>query len=237
MTDSEPVPATGGPKEDATALRGVDDRIADIRRQRDTALGLGDRETAREFDALERELYDAGAGAAGAETGDPGVEGSGGAATDNFDEATHGPLTADEAEGVFAFLDTVDADGTAGLRAEWGGEAGAHLGHAHLWFVTQYTQAERDSMVVTPGLVRMAARMGRKLAADGQERQAAPTGGHDGDGAADADQNPAALRRRRQDAQRAGDYRRAQALDEEERAAWARVSGDAPIVGRAGRNL
>ena len=232
MTDDESAVATDAPNVESTAVGGVDDRIADIRRQRDAALGLGDRETAQEFDALERELYDAGAQGAAPACAD--AEGPGGAA--DIDKADHAPLAPDEAAGVFAFLDTVDADAAAGLRAEWGGEAGAHLGYAHLWFTTQYTQAERDSMVVTPGLVRMAARMGRKLAA-GRERRTHTTDGHNSDGDEATNSDPAALRRRRQEAQRNGDYRRAQQLDAEERAAWARFSGDAPIVGRAGRNL
>ena len=149
------------------------------------------------------------------------------------------PLTGDEVEGVFEFLDAVDAEATAALRAEWGAAAAAHLGHAHRWFTTAFTGEERDSMVVTPGLVRLAARRGRALAA----------GARDPDHAGRADEETGApdavalrrrvgeLRRRREDAQRAGDYRRARALDEEERAAWARLSGAAPVVGRAGRGL
>ena len=70
-----------------------------------------------------------------------------------------------------------------------------------------------------------------------REPQAGRAGGRSGDGAANAGPDPAELRRLREAAQRDGDFRRAQALDEEERAAYARLHGAGPIVGRAGRNM
>lgn len=232
MTDGEPAAAMGAPNAESTADGGIDDRIADIRQQRDVALQAGDRETAQEFDALERELYDAGAQVTGADIGEPGGDG-----TMEFTDTAHAPLTPDEAAGVFAFLDTVDPDAAASLRAEWGGDAAANLGYAHLWFTTQYTQAERDSMVVTPGLVRMAARMGRTLAADGRAARTRRRDGSGDDGSAGPHREPAELRRLKDEARRSGDHRLAREYDAQERAAWARLGGAGPIVGRAGRKL
>ncbi|MDH3231833.1 MAG: hypothetical protein OEN55_18735 [Alphaproteobacteria bacterium] len=233
MTDGEAAAAMGAPNAESTTDGSVDDRITDIRHQRDAALGLGDRETAEMLDALERELYDASEqGAAPARA----AEGSGGEA--DIEDAAHAPLSRDEASGVFAFLDTVDPDATASLRREWGGDAAANLGYAHLWFTTQYTQAERDSMVVTPGLVRMAARMGRKLSADGREaRSQRRDPSRSTDDVAGSRKHPGEIRHLRQEAQRNGDHRLARQYDEQERAAWARLQGAGPIVGRAGRKM
>jgi len=235
MTDDVSASAAAGPDPASPPAGGRDDNIAAIRQQRDTALGLGDRETAQEFDALERELYDAGARVAAPARAD--AEGSGGEA--DIDEADHAPLTGDEAAGVFAFLDEVDPDAAAALRADWGNDVAANLGYAHLWFTTQYTQDERDSMVVTPGLVRMAARMGRRLASDRRTAGRHRSGGgrEVAGGATGQGGQVGELRRRREDALRTGNYRQAQELDEQERAAWARRYGDGPIVGHAGRTL
>lgn len=234
MTDDDSASAPAGPDTASTAAGGVDDRVVAIRRQRDVAMQTGDRETAQEFDALERELYDAGADGGSGFASPDAVEAA------SFTETDHAPLTADETEGVLAFLDEVDGEAAATLRAEWGSDAAANLGYAHLWFTTQYTQDERESMVVTPGLVRMAARMGRGLAADRRVTQTQlPSGRRDtaADGTASQSENVGELRRRKEEALRAGDHRLARHFDEEERALYARLHGDGPIVGHAGRTI
>jgi len=235
MTDDNSAAVTAEPTMDSPITGGSDERVVAIRQHRDVALQAGDRETAEEFDALERELYDA-----GAQDGRPEVASADDTEAVSLAEADHAPLTTEETAGVFAFLAEVDADAADSLRAEWGDDAATNLGYAHLWFITQYTQDERDSMVVTPGLVRMAARMGRKLAADrratGRHGQ---SGGEDTalDGVGSIRQQVGDLRRRKVEAQRDGNYRLAQELDAQELAAWARLDGTGPIVGRAGRTL
>lgn len=235
MTDVEKAAVPAEPSMDAPAIGRSDDSMAAIRRQRDVALQAGDRATAEEFDSLERELYEAEAADDRPEAASPdAVEAA------SFTESDHAPLNHDEAAGVFAFLDEVDPEAAVSLRAEWGGDAAANLGYAHLWFTTQYTQNERDSMVVTPGLVRMAARMGRKLAASRRKAETdRPDGGRDTaeHGVTSHREQVNELRRRRGEALRTGNYRRAQELDEQERAAWAQLHGGGPIVGRAGRIL
>lgn len=233
MTDTNSAAATDGHEAASPAAASVDGGVAAIRRQREDARRAGDRETAQMLDALERDVYDADEQEDRPESAPP----DSGAAVDAAEE-DHTPLTGDEVSGVFGFLDEVDPDAAASLRREWGGDAAANLGYAHLWFTTQYTQAERDSMVVTPGLVSMAARMGRKLSADGREARSRRQDGSRGAGdAAGSRKEAGEIRRLKEEAQRRGDYRLAQQYDEQERAAWARRHGTGPIVGRAGRKM
>ena len=227
MTDTNSAAAMEGPEVESPTAASDTDRVVEIRRQREEARQSGDRQTAQTLDELERQIYDADE----IEVRPDSVPPDSGGAVDAVD-GDHKPLTGDEVSGVFGFLDEVDPDAAASLRAEWGGDAAANLGYAHLWFTTQYTQAERDSMVVTPGLVSMAARMGRKLAADGREARSRQRGG-----AAAPRIEPGEIRRLREDAQRKGDHRLAQKYDAQERAAYARLGGEGPIVGRAGRNI
>jgi hypothetical protein len=228
MTDTNSVATADGPQADSPADGSDGGGVAEIRRQRGDALQAGDRDTAQMLDELERQAYvvEEKEGPTGSEPPD-----AGGAA--DIAKGDHTPLTGDEVSGVFDFLEEVDPEAAASLSREWGGDAAANLGYAHRWFTTQYTQAERDSMVVTPGLVSMAARMGRNLVAEGRK---APTGRRGG-GAAASRKKPGEIRRLKQEALRKGDYRLAQQYDEQERAAYARQHGAQPIVGRAGRNV
>ena len=233
MSDMNSAAAMDGPEVDSPAAASDNDRLVEIRRQREDARQSGDRETAQMLDELERKIYDAN----GREGRPDSVPPDSGAAAD-VAEGDHTPLTGDEVSGVFGFLDEVDADAATSLRREWGDDAAANLGYAHLWFTTQYTQAERDSMVVTPGLVSMAARMGRKLSADGRETRPRRQDGSRGAGDAAASRKEAGeIRRLKEEAQRNGDYRLAQQYDAQERAAYARLHGAGPIVGRAGRKM
>ena len=233
MTDGNSAAATAGPNTGSPAAGGSDDSVATIRQRRDAALRAGDRDTAQMLDELERQAYAADENESGPEFAPPDAGGAADAA-----QGDHSPLTRDEVSGVFGFLDEVDPAAAASLRSEWGGDAAANLGYAHLWFTTQYTQAERDSMVVTPGLVSMAARMGRTLAAEGRDASARRRGGRrSAGGTAGSRKQPGEIRRLKQEAQRKGDYRLAQQYDEQERAAYARLHGTGPIVGRDHRNL
>jgi hypothetical protein len=233
MTDTSSAAATNGQEAESPAAASADGGAAEIRRQREDARRSGDRETAQMLDALEREIYDAEEkeGRPDSAMPDPG-------GVTEFTEGDHAPLSRDDAVGVFTFLDEVDPEAAASLRREWGGDAAANLGYAHLWFTTQYTQAERDSMVVTPGLVSMAARMGRKLSADGRESRLRRQDEDHGAGNATGSRNePVEIRRLKEESQRNGDHRLAQQYDEQERAAYARLDGAGPIVGRAGRKM
>jgi len=229
MTDTNSAAAINGPQAESPAAGSDEGRVAEIRRQREDAQQAGDRDTAQMLDELERQAYAAEEMEGRPESVPPDA---GGAA--DVAEGDHTPLTRDEVSGVFGVLDEIDPGTAAFLRREWGGDAAANLGYAHRWFTTQYTQAERDSMVVTPGLVSMAARMGRNLVADGQ---AAPANRRRGGGAAGSRKEPGEIRRLKEEAQRKGDYRLAQQYDDQERAAYARMHGTAPIVGRVGRSL
>ena len=231
MTDNTSTAATSEAGAEQPAGAGTDGEVAEIRRQRNDAQRAGDRETAQMFDSLEREFYDANEKDNSPESA---PADSGGTADSTGGD--HTPLTGGEASEVFDLLDDVDPDSAAALRREWGGDAGANLGYAHLWFTTQYTQDERDSMVVTPGLVSMAARMGRQLTADRRAARVQPRDARRG-GAAGSRKEPGEIRRLKEEAQRKGDYRLARTYDEQERAAYARRHGAGPIVGQAGRKL
>ncbi len=233
MTDTSSAAATDGHEAESPAAASADGGVAEVRRQREDARQAGDRETAQMLDELERQIYDA-----DGKEDRPGSTPPDSGAAEDVAEGDHTPLTGDEVSGVFGFLDMVDPDAAVSLRREWGGDAAANLGYAHLWFTTQYTQAERDSMVVTPGLVSMAARMGRKLSADGREARSRRQRGRRGVGNAAGSRNePGEFRRLKEEARRNGDHRLARQYDEQERAAYARLHGAGPIVGRAGRKM